>query len=170
MGWETNIATKPRYGKRLIVNGSRDFADAEEALGWIQDRVGLQRCRGGVFTAEAHRRRDRKKIFRKPFCPLRLRGLDLMVGSSRCDDPARVPAGGIGRGISPGAWGFEPNLVTTPYVAPLIRGADGAARRPYPSPFSASLRFNLPSSAARAERRRPTFTGLRGCGRSAGVD
>ena len=31
--------------------------------------------------------------------------------------------------------------VTTPYVAPLIRGADGAARRPYPSPFSASLRL-----------------------------
>jgi hypothetical protein len=48
-----------------------------------------------------------------------------MVGTSRCDVPARAAVGGMnGRAAR-----------FMPHVAPLVRGADGAARRPYLTHF-----------------------------------
>src|SRR5262245_33506963 len=38
-------------------------------------------------------------------------------------------------------------------VAPLLRGADGAARRPYPSRFPTANERNLPAGSRRSQRR-----------------
>src|SRR6266496_2381694 len=58
----------------------------------------------------------------------------MTVGTSRCDVPARVRAGGTARAGRP----------RQPIVAPLGRGADGAARRPChdATPDRASRPFN----------------------------
>ena len=70
----------------------------------------------------------------------------LLVGTSRCDVPARVQR----------AERIAQHEQITPYVAPLLRGADGAARRPYPgswsqgaSPYSWRLPMNRSNYAKR---------------------
>src|SRR5688500_3101607 len=63
----------------------------------------------------------KEPLLRRPSMSLLPRNRSL-VGTSRCDVPARVPAGGSVP---------APLASNTSHVAPLVRGADGAARHPY---------------------------------------
>src|SRR5688572_28697953 len=81
-----------------------------------------------VFFSHRLTEHESFHMVRKPLSGIRINYYSLNdlesveVGLPRCGGPARVPAGGIVRAAI---------AFSTPHVAPLVRGAVGAARRPY---------------------------------------